>query len=115
VGGGDGGDRGFDEAEVGDVVFAERRGDADHDGVHIADLLEVGGGGEASFLRGLDVLGLDAPDVGLAGVELIDFGAVDVEAGDAEAFSGEEQGERETDVAEADDTDFGLSGLDFFR
>jgi len=45
--GGEGANGAGDEAEVGLVVFIERGGNADDDGVHLRDFGVVGGGGEA--------------------------------------------------------------------
>jgi len=73
----------------------------------------IGGGAEAGFLCLLDGFGGDADDVGAAGVELGDLGGLHVEAGDAETLFAEEQGEREADVAHADDADAGFAGFHF--
>jgi len=106
-------DRAGDVAEVGLVVLVEGGGDADDDGVHLGGEGVIGGGAEAGFLGLLDGFGRDADDVGAAGVELGDLGGLDVEAGDAEALFAEEQGEREADVAHADDADAGFAGFHF--
>src|SRR5438105_14255183 len=59
-----------------------------------------------------DLLGRDVLDVRLAARRLGDLGRVDVEAEHGEAMGAEDPGEREADVAEADDADFGLALLD---
>ena len=102
-----------DVAEVGLVVFVERGGDADDDGVHFGHVGVVGSGAETGLLGLLDRFGQDADDVGAAAVERGDFGWLDVEAGDAEAFVAEEQGQRQADVAHADDADAGFAGFHF--
>ena len=73
-----------DEAEVGFVIFVQRSGDADDNGVHGGDLRIVGGGGKAMRLGGLDFFGRDAIDVGAALGQGFDLAGVDVEAGDLE-------------------------------
>ena len=95
------------------MIVVERGGDADDYGVHLGYVGVVGGGAEAGFLGLLDGFRRDADDVGAAAVELCHFGGLDVEAGDAEAFVAEEEGERETDVAHADDADAGFAGFHF--
>ena len=109
----DGLDGAGDVAEVGLVILVERGGDADDDGVHLSDLRIIRGGAETGFLRLLDGFWEDADDVGAASVEGVDLFLGDVEAGDAEAFVAEEQGQRKADVAHADDADAGFAGLHF--
>jgi len=109
----DGFDGAGDVAEVGLVVFVQRSGDTDDDGVHLGNVGVVGGRAEAGFPGLLDGLWKYADDVGAAAVELCYFGGFDVEAGDAEAFVAEEEGEREADVAHADDADAGFAGFHF--
>ena len=65
--------------------------------------------------RSLDPLAIDVFDVALPLLELIDLGRVDVETDDVEALFGECEGEREADVAEADDADKGGTIIDFGR
>ena len=101
-----------DVAEIGFVIFVQRRGDADDDGVHLRDLRIVGGGGKALRLGRLDFFRRDAVDVGTALGEGIDLARVDVEAGDGKLLFAEQQSQRQSDVAQADDADAGLALLD---
>ena len=57
-----------------------------------------------------DVGGRDVRNVGLAAVDGVDFPRVEVDAGRREAGAGELDGERQADVAEADDADVGRRG-----
>ena len=52
-----------------------------------------------------DLFGGDVLDVGLASVELVDFGLVEVEARDSVSHIGEAQRQRQSHVAAADDSD----------
>jgi hypothetical protein len=56
--------------------------------------------------------GVEVLDVALAAVQLVDLHGVGVEAEDAEALLGEGEGERQADVAEADDADERASVFD---
>ena len=51
-------------------------------------------------------------DVAVPGVDRLDLRLIHVEAGDVEAAAGEFDGERQADVAQADDADLGLFALD---
>ena len=100
-------------AEVGFVVFIQRSGNADDDGVHLGDLGIVGRGGEALRLGGLNLVGGDAEDVGTTLGEGIDFAGVDVEASHRELLIAVQQSQRKADVSQADDADAGLMLLNF--
>ncbi len=105
---------GADEGEVWLVVAVERGGDADDDDVGFGDAGEVGGGGErAGGDGGADAVRGDVLDVGVAGVEGVDFALIDVEADDADIFFCEAEDEGEADVAEAEDADGGGAGGEF--
>ena len=52
----------------------------------------------------------DAENVRAAVIERVDFALVDIEAGDREFLFAIEQRERQSDIAEADNADFGLAG-----
>ncbi len=101
-----------DEAEVGFVILVERSGDADDDGVHRIQAGVVGSGGEALLLGSPDFFDGDAVDIGFAPGEDVDFARIDVEAGDFKLLFAEQQGERQSHVAEADDADARLALLD---
>ena len=66
---------------------------------------------EAGFLRLLNGGGRDADDVGAAAVERGDFVLGDVKAADAESLGAEKEGEGQTDIAHADDSDAGFAGF----
>ena len=66
---GDDSDRSGDVAEVGFVIFIQRRGDADDDRVHSRDFGIVGRGAEAGLLCFLDHLRKNANNVGAALVQ----------------------------------------------
>ncbi len=109
----DGGDRSGHIAQVGLVVFVQRRGHADDDRVHPRDLRVVGGGAEAGLLRLLNLGGKNAHDVGAAGVEFGHLVRRDVEARYLEAFAAEQQRQRQSDIPHPDDSDAGFAGFDF--
>ena len=95
------------------MVVVERGGHADDDRIHFSDVGVVGCGVEAGLLRGLNGARQDADDVRAAGVEDAYLVLGDIEAGDAEFFTAEEEGEREADIAHSDDADAGFAGLHF--
>ena len=68
-------------------------------------------GVKPAFPRGLDLRRLDADDVRPAVVQRVDFPLVNVEAGDGELLAGEEQDQRQADVAETDHADAGAAGI----
>jgi len=100
-----------DEAEIGFVIFVQRGGDADDDGVHLGDLRVVRGRGKAMRLRRLDFFGGDAIDVGTAFGEGVDLPLVNIESRDLELLLAVEQGKREPDIAHANDANLGLALL----
>ena len=100
-----------DVAEVGLVIFVERGGDADDDRIHGGDLRIVGRGFEAVRFGRRDLLGRDAENVGAAVVEGIDFSLIDIETGDGKFLLAVEQSQRQSDVAEADDSDPSLARI----
>ena len=100
-----------DVAEVGLVIFVQRSGDADDDGVHRGELRVVGGRGEALCFGGLNLFRSDAVDVGTALGQRIDFAGIDVEAGHLKFLLAVQQSQRKADVAQADDADAGLALL----
>ena len=108
-----------DEAEIGFVVFIQRSGDADDDGVHLLDTGIVAGGRKALRLGGLDLLRRDTVDVGTALGEGIDLAGVDVEAGYGKIFFAIQQSQGKADVSQADDAHAGLmlldSGVELFQ
>ena len=60
----------------------------------------------------LDFFRADAVDVGTALREGIDLALIDVEAGDGKLLFAEQQGQRQSHVAQADDADPRLALLD---
>ena len=103
----------LDVREVRLAALAERRGDADDDDVGLDEPRGVVGRREpAAAVQLGDALGLDVADVALALAKAVDLLGVDVEADDREAAPGEGLGERQADVAEADDDDARLARLE---
>ena len=95
-----------DDREVGLALLRERRRQRDQDRVGLAQLVVVGRGAQAALvdellqLRAGDVL-----DVALAAVQLRDALGADVDEQDGAPGVGEDLGERDADVAGADDCD----------
>ena len=108
---GDGLGRVDDVAQVGLARLGQGRGDADDDGVGLVEAFEPVGGLEAAGHLA-DDLGGDVADVALAAAEPFDLGGVDVEAEDGESAVDEGPGQRQPDVAEADDADRGRLVVD---
>jgi hypothetical protein len=103
----------LDEGEIGLLVLAEGRGDADADGVAGGEVGGVGGWGESGGAgEGVEEVVPEVLEVGAGFFEEVDFGVVDVEGDDAEVGVVEGADEGEADVAEADDADDGFAALD---
>src|SRR5277367_4910036 len=102
-----------DETEVRLVVFIERSGDADDDGVHFGDLGVVASRGKALGLRGPDFFRRDAVDVRATLAQGFHFSRVDIESRDLKLLLAVKQGEGQTDIAQADDSYPDLALLDF--
>ena len=97
----------------GSRASVERGRHADDDGVGLAEPVEVVGGLEPAARRiGADDVVADVADVALAAGEPVDLGGVGVEAEDGEPPLGEGPGQRQADVAEADDPDERPARLD---
>jgi len=95
--------------QVGVAGLAERRRDADDDGVDAGKTGEVRRRGERTGLhRRADLLGRHVEDVRLGAPEGVRPFPVDVEADGAEAGPRERDGQRQPHVAEADDADLRL-------
>jgi hypothetical protein len=109
--GSDGVRRSCDEAEIGFVILIEGSRDADDDGVHGSDLRVVGSRGKPLGAGRLDFRRSDAIDIRAALAEGVDLASVDIEAGDRELLLAVQQGERQADVAEADDAHSSLALL----
>jgi hypothetical protein len=96
----------FDVTEIGFAPLVERRGDADEDCVHFAKAGEIGGRIEMLCVHvSFDFFGRNVLDVGLAGVQLFNFGLIEVESGDALADVGKPECEWKSHVPAADDSD----------
>ena len=102
-----------DEAEIGLVIFVERRRDADDDRVHRGKLGIVGGRGKSAGLRRLDFFWSDAVDVRTAFGQRPNLSRVNVEPGDPKLLFAVEQRQRQADVSQADDAHAGFAFLDF--
>src|ERR1700733_9685304 len=90
------------ETHIRRMVIAERRGHANQNRVDCCDLGEIGGGAKTLALGRLDLLRVDAMNVGFAGVEPVYLGLIDVKARDRESLLAEEQNQGEPHVAKAD-------------
>src|SRR5208283_2519361 len=100
-----------DVTHVGLVVFIERRGDTNDNGVHRCDSRVVGGSGKALCLGGLNLFGCNAVDIRTAFGKCVDLASVDIETGDLKFLLAVQQSERKSDIAHADDADSGLALL----
>ena len=86
------------------VILVQRRWHAEDYGLDLTDAAEVCRRGEraaADLL--LNVGACDVLDVASAGVAIVDLGRVVIQAKNPDAGTGELQGERQADVAKADD------------
>ena len=102
--------RAGDEGEIGLAVWAQWRGHADQDGVDRGDLGEVGGGDEAAgFDHGPNAGMADMLERAPAGIEAVDLGPVDVEAGDPEPRRGRGQHQGQPHITHADDAEPGVA------
>ena len=96
----------LDVGEVGLALARERRRQRDQDRVRVLDLLVVGRRDDQARLgQRREALGRDVLDVALAAVERVDDVRLDVDEQHAAARLGEGHGERQADVAGADDGD----------
>ncbi len=104
-----------DVAHVGIFGLAQRSGDRDVDGIQIGDHREIRGGVEFSGFhqRAQSVAGY-VLHIGFARVQPRDLRFLNVDARDRKAGFGELDGQRQTHITEADDTDARGPGLDFF-
>ena len=94
--------------DVGEVRLArvgQRSRDADDDDVGLIQPLEVDRGLESVLAHLADHRVGDVPDVAFAALEPGDLDRVDVEAQDRDPAVAERSGQREADVAQADDPD----------
>src|ERR1700688_1786794 len=95
------------------MVLVERSGHANNNGIHVNQAGIVGGGGKTLRLRRLDFFRANAVDVRSALAQSVDFTFINVETGDGKLLFTEQKGERQSDIAESDDSDPGLTLLDF--
>src|SRR5258705_397830 len=98
-------------AQIRLVVFIQRRWDRDNDRVHFLQTRVVGRCRKTLFPRLLDLRWQDPVDIGIPAVKGIDFVCVNIESQYLELLLAEEQAQRQPDVAESNDADFGLAGL----
>ncbi len=97
-----------DVRHVGIFRLPQRRRHADVDRVEPGHGAEIGGRAQASRRHELgDFRRLDVGNVGRAAIDRIDLARVEVDAGGVEAGARELDGERQADIAEADDADAG--------
>ena len=95
------------------MILVERRGDADDDRVHGFEAGVVGSGGKAVSLGTPNFFRGNAVDVRFATGKGVDFSLIDVEAGDGKFLLAEQQGKRQSDIAQADDANLRLALLNF--
>ncbi len=102
-----------DEGHVGVARLAQRRRNADVDHVHLGELREVRRRREAPRIA-LDVerFGGHVTDIGTTGVERLDLGQVDVEAGHPEARLSELDRQGQSDITQTDHTDMRIPCVD---
>lgn len=106
--------RGDDEAHVGIFGFAEGRGDANVNGVESADHGKIAGCAQFSgFDKWAEHAVRDVFDVRVASVEVVNFGLLNVDADDIESGFGKFDSQRQTNVAQAQDTHAGFFGFYF--
>ena len=106
--------RRHDVTHVGVFGLAQGRGHADVDGVEIADHRKIGGGDDFACLHQFAESGRgDIADVGFPGVDAPSFSFADVDSGYRETSLGELHGQRKAYVAQSDDPDARLAGLNF--
>ena len=108
VGGGD------DVGDVGVAGLAQRGGDADGDRVALGQDGEVGPGREAVAERGQRLV-RHVFNVRRTAIDAVDARLVEVDAADPEAGLGEDDGQRQADVAQADDADGGGAVGELFK
>jgi len=106
--------RGPDVRQVGLVVLDEGRRDADDIDVIGGKVVDVVGREEGLAAGGAELVAGDVVDVGAAGVEVLDFRLFGVEAGGPVEL-GEGQGQRQADVAQAENADTRGARLDFIE
>jgi len=96
----------LDEAEVRLAPLVERSGDADEDCIHFAKTGEIGCRIEMFCIDvSFDFIGGNVLDVGLASIQFVDFGLIEVESCNAPADIREPECERESHVSAADNSD----------
>ena len=110
---GDGLGRIDDVAEVRIARFGQRGRHADDDDIGLIQPLEVDRGLESVLAHLADYRVGDVPDVAFAALEPGDLDRVDVESQDRDPAVAEGPGQREADVAQADDPDMNGRRFDF--
>src|SRR3954463_7548526 len=93
-------------AQVGLVVFIERRRNTDDQGVHVLGVGVLIGGPKAFRRCGSDLSLWYAIDIRPAIVEGLYLFRVDIETRDGEAGFIEKEGQRQSDIAKANDSYF---------
>ena len=96
----------LDVAQVRLAALVEGRGDADEDCVHFTKAGEIGCRIEMLCVDvSFDFFGGNVLNVGLAGIQLFNFGLIEVESRDALANVGKPECERKSHVPAADNSD----------
>src|SRR5216683_1323243 len=93
------------------MVFVERRWDADDNCIHVGDLRIISRSFEAVGLGRCNFLRRNTENIGAAAGERVDLSLIDIETGDWKFLLAVEQGQRQPDVAKADDSDLSLARI----
>jgi hypothetical protein len=102
-----------DVGDVGVFGLAQRRRHTDGDGVHVGQRGVVGAGAELSAVhQRRDDLRRHILDVALASLQGRNLARVQIDADDGEPLLGKSDGQRQADVAQADDADSRLAAGD---
>src|SRR6267154_4246849 len=101
----------LDVTEVWLVEIIERRWNTDDHRIQITNLAVIGSSRETVLPSRLNLRRRDADDVGTSLPQHRDLAVVDIKAGHSETLLGKQQGQRQTDVAKADDSDPGRAAI----
>ena len=102
-----------DVGQVGILGLAQRRRHTDVGDIHVRELRAVGCRPKmAGFHDPLELLLQHVRNVRMSRIDRVDFAAIDVETGHVEAGEREFHCQRESNVAQADDTDSSLFRAD---
>ena len=98
------------------MIIGQGSRDADDDGVHVGKAGKIGGDGKlVSRPKLADGFGWNMFQVGLSGIDRLDLGRVDVEAGGIETVSDSGNGQRQANVSHADNANVGFGLFELFQ